>query len=254
VNIRHVIDQATLLREMPEDARAALAGHATVRHYRGGEYLWQVEDREDGLLVVAEGTVRIGIVGSEGDEMVLHVERRGGCLGEPGIYAREPDRWTDGQAVGPTALVEVRGEKVRAALEACPDALRAFMGRVSDIARGNTRRIALDAFHDARGRLARVLLELADSHGVPTARGCCIELPLSQRTLAGLVGVRRESVNRLISAWKREGALDFQDGNVTVLKGTLLRAALGIGASLFSWMISGGLQELLMSQAELLMA
>jgi CRP/FNR family cyclic AMP-dependent transcriptional regulator len=228
VDIRDVIDRATVLRDMPEEARTALAGGATVRHYRGGEYLWRVGDRQDSLLVVAEGMVQIGIMGPEADEIVLHVEPRGGCLGEPGVYSPEGDRRTDGRAFGPTTIVEVPGEKVRAVLETCPEAMRVFVRRVSQIARAHAGRVALSAFDDARSRLARLLLELADSHGVPTARGRCIELPLSQRTLAGLVGVRRERVNRLIAAWRREGALDFEDGIVTVLQERSLRSALGI--------------------------
>ncbi|HVN33327.1 MAG TPA: Crp/Fnr family transcriptional regulator [Thermoanaerobaculaceae bacterium] len=230
MDIRHVIDQAVFLRDMPEEVRAALAGHARLRCYRSGEYLWRVGDRLDSLQVVAEGLVQIGIMGPEGDEIVLHVEPRGGCLGEPSIYSPEGDRRTDGRAFGRTTIVEVPGEKVRGVLEACPEAMRVFVRRVSEIARGHSRRIALNAFHDARGRLARLLLDLADSHGVPTARGRSIELPLSQRTLAGLIGVRRESVNRLIAALEREGALMFQDGTVTVLRPRLLLASLGVEA------------------------
>jgi CRP/FNR family transcriptional regulator, cyclic AMP receptor protein len=225
-DIRSAIDQAAFLQEMPEYARSVLADHATLRPYRDGEYLWRVGDVVDSLQVVAAGVVRIGIMGPEGDEIVLHVEPRGGCLGEPSIYAREGNRWTDGQAVGRTTIVEVPGEKVRGVLETCPDAMRTFVRRVSEIARGHARRIALYAFDDARSRLARLLLDLADTHGVQTAHGRYIDLRLSQRTLAGLVGVHRESVNRFIAAWKREGALAFDDGIVTVLRAEPLRAAL----------------------------
>jgi hypothetical protein len=77
-----------------------------------------------------------------------------------------------------------------------------------------------------------VLLDLAATHGVATPRGRRIELPLSQRTLAGLVSVRRESVNRLVAAWERDGALEFDDGVVTVLREQVLRSALGIEANL----------------------
>jgi CRP-like cAMP-binding protein len=232
VDFRSVIDQAAFLRDMPEDARAALAGQATLHRYRNGEYVWRVGDRLDSLQVVAEGLVQIGIMGTEGDEIVLHVEPCGGCLGEPSIYSPEGDRRTDGRAFGPTAIVEVPGEKVRAVLEASPEAMRVFVRRVSEIARAHARRIALNAFHDARGRLAWLLLDLVESHGVPTERGRCIELPLSQRMLAGLIGVRRESVNRLIAAWEREGALDFEGGTVTVLREKLLRLALGFEGGL----------------------
>jgi len=228
LDIHRVFETAVFLREIPENARAALADHATVRRHRDREYLWRVGDRQDGLHVVAEGMVQIGIMGPEGDEIVLHVEPRGGCLGEPSIYSPEGDRRTDGQAVGRTTTINVAEAEVRAVLESSPAAMHAFVRRVSQIARGHARRIALVAFHDARGRLARLLLDLAETHGVATERGRSIGLPLSQRTIAGLVGVRRESVNRLIAALEREGVLDFDDGVVTVLKERLLRMALGI--------------------------
>jgi|WetSurMetagenome_2_1015567.scaffolds.fasta_scaffold59360_3 CRP/FNR family transcriptional regulator, cyclic AMP receptor protein len=232
VFINHVIDQAVLLRDMPADDRAALAGGARLRRYRGGEYLWRAGDPEDGLHFVAEGMVQIGMMGPDGEGIVLQVVARGGCIGEPGIYAPERDRRTDGRAVGRTTIVAIPSDTVRAVLEASPAAMRVFARQVSGIARTLARRVALTAFHDARGRLARVLLDLADSHGVATARGRRIELPLSQRTLAGLVSVRRESVNRLVSAWEREGAVEFEDGFVTVLRPQLLHSALGVDASL----------------------
>ena len=232
MDIRRAIDTAVVLRAMPEAARAALAEHASMRRYRDGEYLWRVGDPQDGLHVVAEGMVRIGIMGPDGDEIVLHVEPRGGCLGEPSIFSPEGDRRTDAQAVGQATIVSMTAENVRGVLEASPDAMRVFVRRVSEIARGHARRIALNAFHDARGRLARLLLDLADTHGISAERGRRIGLPLSQRTLAGLVGVRRESVNRLIAALERDGALDFDDGMVTILKERLLRLALGIEGGL----------------------
>jgi CRP/FNR family transcriptional regulator, cyclic AMP receptor protein len=232
VFIRHVIDQAVVLRDMPADDRAALAEGGRLRRYRGGEYLWRAGDPEDGLHIVAEGVVNIGIMGPDGEEIVLHVVARGGCMGEPGIYAPERDRRTDGRAVGRTTIVGIPSDTVRAVLEASPEATRIFVRRVSEIARSHARRVALTAFHDARGRLARLLLDLAASHGVPTPRGRRIDLPLSQRTLAGLVSVRRESINRIVAALERDGALVFEDGIVTVLKEQLLRSALGVEASL----------------------
>jgi CRP/FNR family transcriptional regulator, cyclic AMP receptor protein len=232
VYIRHVIDQAVLIREMSEGDRAALAAAATLRRYRSGEFLWRVGDPEDSLLIVAEGMVHIGMTGPDAEEVVLHVVARGGCMGEPSIYSRDGNRRTDGRAVGRTTIVEVPGEAVRGVLEANPTAMRVFVRRVSEIARAHAERVALTMFHDARGRLARLLLDLADSHGIPTPRGRRIELPLSQRTLAGLVSVRRERVNRLIADFERNGVLEFEDGIVTVLEEQRLRSALGADAIL----------------------
>lgn len=230
--IRHVIDHSVLLRAMPEGARAAFASVGRVRRFRNGQYIWQFGDPDDCLQVVAEGMVLIGMMSPEGEHLVLHVVARGETMGEPSVYSPERDRRTDARAVGQTTIVEVPGEAVRTALEASPEAMRIFVRRVSDICRGHSRRLALGAFADARGRLARVLLDLADGHGVATPRGRCIELRLSQRTIAGLVSVRRESVNRLLTGLERDGVLLFEDGAITILEERLLRSALGLEASL----------------------
>ena len=102
------------------------------------------------------------------------------------------------------------------------------MRRVSDISRQHAGRVALTAFHDARGRLAQLFLDLAVSDGVPTPRGRRIELPLSQRMLAGLISVHRECVNRLCAAFEREGVLAFEEGTVTILSERRLRSALEV--------------------------
>jgi CRP/FNR family cyclic AMP-dependent transcriptional regulator len=57
------------------------------------------------------------------------------------------------------------------------------------------------AFQDIPGRVARKLLELASYRGEAVGQGTRIELPLSQRTLAGPVGASRENVNRTLRAF-----------------------------------------------------
>lgn len=226
--IRQVVDQAPLFGEMPESVRTALAAAASVRRWRTGEYLWRVGDPGDNLQIVEAGVVLIGAMGPEGEEVVLHVVARGDCMGEPSIYAPNRERQTDARAVARTTVVQIPGARVRPVLEASPEAMRLFIRRVSEICRSHARRVAVTAFHDARGRLARVLLDLMANHGVPAPRGRRIELTLSQRTLAGLVSLRRESVNRLVAQLEAEGALTFEGGYITVLDPEVLRSALGV--------------------------
>lgn len=230
VFIRAILDRNAVIARMPVRDREALAAGAKLQRYRDREYLWRVGDPGDSLQVIADGMVLIGIMGPEADEIVLHVVARGECMGEPGIYSEAGDRRTDGRACGRTTVVEIPGDTVRAVLGASPEAMRVFVARVSEIARSHAGRLALSAFHDARHRLAWVLLDLAASHGRATLRGRTIELPLSQRVLAGLVSVRRECVNRLIGTLEREGALVFEDGVVTLLDEGILRSGFELEA------------------------
>jgi CRP-like cAMP-binding protein len=225
--IRRIIDGAALFRDMAESVRASCASAATARRYRNGEYLWRAGESGDSLQVVGGGLVHIGVASPDGEQILLHVVARGECIGEPSIYAPEGDRQTDARAVGETTVVFIPGRTVRPVLEANPAAMRVFVRRVSEMCRAHARRVAASAFHDARGRLARVLLDFASSHGSATPRGHRIELRLSQRTLAGLVSARRESVNRIIRELESAGALHFEEGIITIREPQVLRASLG---------------------------
>jgi CRP-like cAMP-binding protein len=220
---RSLIDHASLFREMPEAVRAALATAATIRRYRAGEYIWRTGESGDSLQIVSGGLVLVGAEGPDGEEILLHIVGPGDCMGEPSIYADTHERQTNARAVAATTLLIIPGLRVRPILEGTPEAMRAFVRRVSEICRGHARRVGSGAFHDARGRLGRVILDLAASHGSDTPAGRRIDLPISQRTLAGLVGLRRESVNRLIAELESAGALRIDRGVITVLVPSILR-------------------------------
>jgi CRP-like cAMP-binding protein len=232
MTVRDIVDASGLFGGLPDEDRAALAGTGRVRRFRGGAYVWRVGDAEEGVYLLAEGIVHIGVIGPEGEEVVLHVVKAGEAMGEPGLYAPEGDRRTDGRAVGRVCLAHLRSDALRGVLERSPEAMRAFLRRLSELGRGHARRIASGVFLDARGRLARLLLDLAGSDGARAGRGVRITLPMSQRTLAGLVGLRRESVNRILAEYERDGVLACEGGVVTIFSPQALRAALGIEALL----------------------
>jgi CRP/FNR family transcriptional regulator/CRP/FNR family cyclic AMP-dependent transcriptional regulator len=53
-------------------------------------------------------------------------------------------------------------------------------------------------FLDVYGRVAKKLLELADSHGAKVADGVHIDMHLTQQELASMVGASRESINKVL--------------------------------------------------------
>ena len=66
--------------------------------------------------------------------------------------------------------------------------------------------------------LARSLLDLASRFGERRARSTdiCITLKISQQELGDLVGATRESVNKHLSDWTRQGFLRLQAGRMII--------------------------------------
>jgi CRP/FNR family transcriptional regulator len=72
------------------------------------------------------------------------------------------------------------------------------------------------AFLDVSGRVAARLLELADRYGVPTD-GIEIDLRLTQAEWASSVAASRESVNKVLCAFRVEGYIRIEDQVITIL-------------------------------------
>jgi CRP/FNR family transcriptional regulator/CRP/FNR family cyclic AMP-dependent transcriptional regulator len=78
-------------------------------------------------------------------------------------------------------------------------------------------------FLDVHGRVAKKLLELAETHGVATPEGVRIEMRLTQSDLAALVGASRESVNKVMSYLLAKRYVSVEKRKITVLRLAELR-------------------------------
>jgi CRP/FNR family transcriptional regulator len=65
-------------------------------------------------------------------------------------------------------------------------------------------------------RLYQTLVHFAREHGVVTARGLAIELPLTHEELSFLVGAHRVSVTRALKGLREAGRIQ-QEGRIWVL-------------------------------------
>jgi len=73
-------------------------------------------------------------------------------------------------------------------------------------------------FLDVPARLAKRLLELAESYGTETPRGIMISLRFTQQELATMVGATRESVNKHLRAYRSRGIIDVERQRIVVKK------------------------------------
>ena len=64
--------------------------------------------------------------------------------------------------------------------------------------------------------LAKALLQLAERSGRPDLHGASLDLHLSQRELANIVGSSRESVNKQLQIWHRAGLIDLAKGAIVI--------------------------------------
>jgi CRP/FNR family transcriptional regulator, cyclic AMP receptor protein len=78
-------------------------------------------------------------------------------------------------------------------------------------------------FLDVYGRVAKKLLELADTHGSKVDDGVRIEVRLTQQELASMVGASRESVNKVLGYFTDKQFISTDKHRITLLRASDLK-------------------------------
>ncbi|MBM7114454.1 Crp/Fnr family transcriptional regulator [Archangium primigenium] len=191
--------------------------------YSKGEVIFHQGDVATALYIVRKGEVSIRLSTSEGKERLLTLLKRGDSFGEMALLDGEP-RSTDAVAREETSVLRLQREDFQRFVETRPWVAMRMLAEMSRVIRRITRRVYDASFLDARSRLARVLLDMVEEQGGAAAQEAVLASQLTQSDLAHLCGLTRESTNKCLRAMARDGILSYEDGRITVLKVTELRA------------------------------
>jgi len=162
-------------------------------------------DPGDALYVVRNGRVKVVLVGEDGREVILSVLGVGQHFGELSLIDDQP-RSAHVIAMEDSHLLVLRREDFRRRVEASPAVAWALLTELSRRIRRADEKIGGLVLLDVPGRIARLLLDLAEQGDSPT-----IEKALTHQTIAQMIGASRETVSRAMK--------DFQDaGWVTVVR------------------------------------
>jgi CRP/FNR family cyclic AMP-dependent transcriptional regulator len=210
-----------VLRGLPEGEREQLAAMMHRRTYRRGEVIFHQGDPGETLHLVCQGTLKVVIAGDGGDEAVLAILGTGDAFGEMALL--------DGGARSATviALEAVETATLNRAdfqqlLRRSPTAVEALLATLARTIRQTDEDVGDLMFLDLHGRLAKKLLELAQSHGAPRGEAIIIQVPLTQEELAGMIGATRASVNKILGFYEDLGAIQRHGRQIVVCKPELL--------------------------------
>jgi CRP/FNR family cyclic AMP-dependent transcriptional regulator len=210
--IVEILKSATIFAGLPDDALARLEAHCVSRTYQRNQYLWYQGDDGARLVVVASGLVKVVLSSAQGDEVVLTTLGPGAIIGELAVLDGSP-RSASVVAAEPTTVVLLSRATVLELLNRHPSVLDALLRSLGNLIRRLTEQAGDLVFLDLAGRVAKLLLHLAEAHG---AGSTVLDLGLSQSDLAAMVGATRPAVNRVLQNLATRGVIEV-DGQRIVL-------------------------------------
>jgi CRP/FNR family transcriptional regulator len=199
-----------------------LAAAVTTRRFVRGEYVFHLGDRADEVYVVLSGEVKDSVVDADGYEVIHFVHGPGMTFGEPGYFAVEHNRIVEVIAVLPSELIRLDRRVLAPFMERHGTVKdRALEGLASNT-RWQTTMISSAAKRPLTDRLLLRLLELTDT-GPERTSGLPVTPKISQSTLAAMIGVSRENVNRALAELMTSGLIRQDRGRYILVDEERLR-------------------------------
>ena len=181
--------------------REELAQLLRYQTIKKGEILFRKGDEGTALYLIKSGRIRIVLKVRLEDEMTLAVLSDGDFFGEMSLLDGLP-RSSDASAHEDTELYVLNRTDFIRFLMHSEHAMKAILYTLSTRLRKTDDLLGETAFLNISSRLAKRLVELAETRGIHQAGSMHVELTLTQKELASLVGVSRESINKELKRWR----------------------------------------------------
>jgi CRP/FNR family cyclic AMP-dependent transcriptional regulator len=214
-----VLRKVPLFSDLSETELARFADVTREREYPKNSVILFEDDPGDALYIVSAGQVKVVLIGEDGREVILSVLGDGDFFGEMALIDDEP-RSAHVIAMRDSQLLVLRRDDFQAQLVAQPKiGLKLLRVLVQRLRRADAKIGGL-VLLDVNGRVARLLLDLADESGGPK-----ITRRLTHHTIAQMIGSSRETVSRamrelvdrgLIEVTRREISIKNRDGLATL--------------------------------------
>ncbi|SED70994.1 Crp/Fnr family transcriptional regulator [Bradyrhizobium sp. 41S5] len=210
-----ILKMNPMFADLGADELARLAGLCHTQQLAAGEVLFQKGDPGDALFGVRRGQMRIETGASDGSRLTLNFMGSGDLFGEVAVLDGQ-ERTADATAGEPTELFVLRREDFLGFLEREPKVAVRLIELLCQRIRWQSERMEESVLQPLPVRLARRLCALAEDFGS--------EVHISQEQLGIFVGAARESVNRQLQTWRKDGIVDLQRGRIMLHNMTKLTA------------------------------
>jgi CRP/FNR family transcriptional regulator, cyclic AMP receptor protein len=165
--------------------------------------------------VLLSGRAKVSTTTEEGKEVILAFRGPGDLLGELSAIDGEP-RSASVEAIEPVEALAVASADFRAFLTEHPSIALMLLETVTRRLRDADRKRVEYGAHDATGRVAARLVELAEQYGEQGPDGIRIGLPLTQEELAGWTGASREAVSKALQTLRSAGWVATERRRITI--------------------------------------
>jgi CRP/FNR family transcriptional regulator, cyclic AMP receptor protein len=212
---RQIFERHFLLGKLSASEIDSLISYSRVERYSAGHEIFAKGSPGQSLVAVMRGSIKISSLSSEGKEIVFNIINAGEIFGEIAVLDGE-ERSADATAMTDCELLVLNRRDFLHLLEDRADLCMILLKILCQRLRQTSEQVEDVMFRHLESRTAKALLHLAESVGLHGLQSTSVELHLSQRELGNMAGGSRESVNKILQNWHRQGLIDLGKASVLI--------------------------------------
>ena len=206
-----VLKAVPLFASFPEDQLRMLTSVITRRSLPRSTTVMASGDPTDSLYIVLSGRLKVMMSDAEGKEVILSILGPGEFFGEMGLIDDAP-RSASVVSIEACELLSIAKRDFKKCLAENFDMAQAVMRGLVRRLRDADRKIGSLALLDVYGRVARLLLDMAetvDGEKIVTKR-------LPKQDISKMIGASREMVSRVMKDLQMGGYIEVRGSNIVL--------------------------------------
>jgi CRP/FNR family cyclic AMP-dependent transcriptional regulator len=211
----NVLKKIPLFASLSEADQQNLTSLLRRKQLGRGELLFQQGDEGTALYIIAQGRIKISLSRRMGN-VTLAIFGQGEFLGEMALLDDLP-RSADAIALEDSQLYVLNRKDFLSFLSNNGHTVHAILNSLSRRLRKTDDQLAEMCFLNLSARLAKRLVELAETQEPEAGNPNSFDLKISQQELGNILGVSRESINKELKILRNKGVVSTSRNSIRIL-------------------------------------
>jgi CRP/FNR family transcriptional regulator/CRP/FNR family cyclic AMP-dependent transcriptional regulator len=221
----HFLKKVQLFAELEESDVARVAEIASEKTHRKNEVIFHENDPGSVLFVLKSGAVKISVCDRNGKEDILKIIYPGDFFGDMSLLDGK-HRSATVSAMERSVSLTVQREHFLSLINKHPNLVMNMLATMSRRLRKTDEKIASLRFADSYGKVAKVILDLAEEHGTRVDGKVVVDLNLNRQAFADHAGTTRETATRILNEFQKSGCIMINKRKITIMNESVLRREL----------------------------
>jgi len=211
-----LLNKIPLFNSLSDSDLEGLSESVRLQSLKKGQTLFRKGDEGSSLYIIKQGTIKIVLPSRLGDEVIVTIFSEGDFFGEMALFDGKP-RSADALAMELTKIYMLSRNDFLLFLQSNINAMKSILSQLTTRLRDTDDFLEGACFLSVSARLAKKLLDLAESYGQKDGDSIYIDLNLTQKELGDMIGSTRESINKELKILRDKSLITMQENKIQII-------------------------------------